>query len=302
MKKLIYTTCLLFAFNVSFGQYNECAGKSEVRETEYKEVKDKSTGQVKRVEIKTLPQTAVQDVHGNLKGSKYDLAIDGAFKGQTIFVLNICGNTMEYAKTAVASKGFSMVEARNGVPTVAELKEYLSKSCQFWLLSGASVMLTKEHVDVIVEYFNSGRGVYIWNDNTPYHADGNVITERLFGITMSGDYYANQVIRFKSDSLNYGMVPNHLITTGLESVYEGITVSTISPDQNQQFTPIMYSSDGNIVAAVYEMYGKRLIIDGGFTRLCVNWDNAGTDRYIKNASAWLANVERFGKEVSELAK
>ena len=46
---------------------------------------------------------------------------------------------------------------------------------------------------------------------------------------------------------------------------------------------------------------KRLIFDGGFTRLYCNWDTAGTGRYVKNAAAWLANVERFGKDVSKLA-
>jgi hypothetical protein len=67
MKKLILAAYLFFAFNFSFGQYNACAGKSEVRETVIKEVKDEKTGEVKREEVKQLPQTAVQDAHGNLK-------------------------------------------------------------------------------------------------------------------------------------------------------------------------------------------------------------------------------------------
>jgi hypothetical protein len=60
---------------------------------------------------------------------------------------------------------------------------------------------------------------------------------------------------------------------------------------------LIWSTDGNVVASVYEKDGKRLIIDGGFTRLYVNWDTAGTGRYVKNAAAWLVNFEKFGNAV-----
>jgi hypothetical protein len=29
----------------------------------------------------------------------------------------------------------------------------------------------------------------------------------------------------------------------------------------------------------------------------VNWDTAGTGRYVKNAAAWLVNFEKFGNAV-----
>lgn len=51
------------------------------------------------------------------------------------------------------------------------------------------------------------------------------------------------------------------------------------------------------MAAYYSRNGKRAILDGGFTRLYIHWDTAGTARYVKNAAAWLVNYERFGKKV-----
>ena len=48
--------------------------------------------------------------------------------------------------------------------------------------------------------------------------------------------------------------------------------------------------------------GKRVIFDGGFTRLYCGWEEAGTGRYVRNAAAWLVNVERFGDEVVGKAK
>ena len=62
-------------------------------------------------------------------------------------------------------------------------------------------------------------------------------------------------------------------------------------------TPIVYGSAGNLVTAAYERDHKRLIVDGGYTRLSNRWDTAGTGRYVKNAAAWLANYERFGNQV-----
>ena len=38
----------------------------------------------------------------------------------------------------------------------------------------------------------------------------------------------------------------------------------------------MYGSDGNLVVAVYDHQGRRAVLDGGFTRLYMNWDTAGT--------------------------
>ena len=61
--------------------------------------------------------------------------------------------------------------------------------------------------------------------------------------------------------------------------------------------PLIYGHEGNLVAAYYDANGKRAILDGGFTRLYVKWDTAGTARYVKNSAAWLQNVERFGSAV-----
>ena len=149
---------------------------------------------------------------------------------------------------------------------------------------------------VIKNFFDGGKGVYIWGDNTPLHADANFLANELLGVTMSGTFMGDKNVGFKNYNTNSGMKKDHLITTGLEYVYEGITISQIH-DKNQQLTPLIYSTDGNVVAAIYERNGKRLIIDGGYTRLYYKWDSAGTGRYVKNAAAWLVNYERFGNDV-----
>jgi hypothetical protein len=164
-----------------------------------------------------------------------------------------------------------------------------------WIISSSQQKLNDEHAKVIKKFFDSGKGVYIWGDNQPYYADANFIAQKLLGVSMQGNTMGNQTVNILAKGSKSGLMPNHLITTGLQNVYEGITIATI--DENEDLTPIIYGSAGNLVAAAYEQDGKRLIFDGGFTRLYINWDTAGTGRYVKNAAAWLVNYERFGDEV-----
>ncbi len=298
MKKLIL---LSFAFLVSSAisnaQYNSCAGQSKVTETREEVVKDESTGKMKTVEVKTTVQS--KDNFGNPKGNKYDLAVDGAFTGQTIVVLHFSAGGVfdfELPKAALKEKGFSVYRFISEAPSPEELEKALSKACQLWVISHGDQRLNDEHAEVISRFFYSGKGVYIWGDNDPYHADADFLTKKLLGVTMDGAYYGDKNVNFKSDSTASGMQADHLITTGLEYVYEGITIAKIN-DPQKVMKPLIWSSDGNVVSAIYEEQGLRLIIDGGFTRLYHSWDNAGTGRYVKNAAAWLVNYERFGEEV-----
>jgi hypothetical protein len=296
MKNTILFTLALLATSV-FGhaQYNSCAGKSEVYETTTKDVRNESTGKIEKVVVQEKVKNT--DTYGNASGNQYDLAVDGAFEGQTIVVLQFCmEGSFELPKAALAEKGFSVYRFSKAAPSPEVLEEALSKACQLWVISTTTQLLNEEHAEVIKKFFDSGKGVYLWGDNDPYHADVDFLAGKLVGVSLSGRYMGTKNVRFKTDSTNCGMLPNHLITTGLEFVYEGITISKIN-DPKQNMTPLIWSSDGNVVTAVYENQGQRLIIDGGFTRLFHNWDTAGTGRYVKNAAAWLVNYERFGEAV-----
>ena len=80
------------------------------------------------------------------------------------------------------------------------------------------------------------------------------------------------------------------------SLYEGITIAEVHT--NNKVRPLVISSDRKVVTGILEASGRRALIDGGFTRLYVKWDTAGTDRFIVNAAAWIANAENSGSEVS----
>ncbi|MGJ8660929.1 MAG: hypothetical protein ACSHXL_02735 [Bacteroidota bacterium] len=296
-KSILFTLALLATSLFGHTQYNSCAGKSEIYETTTKEVRNERTGKVEKVVVKEKVKKT--DNFGNVSGNKYDLAVDGAFKGQTIVVLHMyTGENFDFElpKAALAEKGFSVYRFINNPPSPEVLEEALSKACQLWVISTLTQLLTDEHAEVIKRFFDSGRGVYLWGDNDPGNGDASFLGEKLMGVTMNGNYIGSKNVNFKTDESKSGMRADHLITTGLEYVFEGITIAKIN-DPNQAMEPLIWSTDGNVVTAIYEQQGQRLIMDGGFTRLYCNWESAGTGRYVKNAAAWLVNYERFGEAV-----
>lgn len=298
MKTITLTILALLAVSqLSFAQYNACAAKSVVTERVAVEQLDAESGETHVV----YEERAVKakDNYGNASGNQFDLAVDGAFEGQTIVVLHFyTGENFDFEKpkAALKEKGFSVYRYMNQAPSPEDLEKALEKACQLWVISTSTQMLNDEHAEVIRQFFYSGKGVYLWGDNDPYHADANFLAQKLIGVSMHGNYYGAKNVSFKSDSSSSGMQADHLITTGLEYVYEGITISKIE-DPDKKMKPLVWSTDGNVVTAIYEDQGQRLIIDGGFTRLYCNWETAGTGRYVKNAAAWLVNYERFGELV-----
>jgi hypothetical protein len=277
-----------------------------------------------KVTLTPSASAIASDSHGNARGSQYDLAVDGAFEGQTVLILDQVGNTLVNTKAALRLKGLAAVVYPSGLtPSVEELSEALGKSCQVWLISAGESKLTDKHIAAIKKFFDAGHGVYIWGDNDPLYADANRVANALVpGLGMKGNLYGDQVVGIAEQG-SAGLRKGHLITTGLEHLYEGVTIATLyfsetarfadsklynsGPVKEHQrawsaklptgFTPLLYGSSGNLVSAAYDKGGKRLVIDGGFTRLAVSWDDAGTARFVKNAASWLVNAERFGDAV-----
>lgn len=236
---------------------------------------------------------AIKDRYGNPQGSQYDLAEDGSFVGYKIVVLNLCSECkFDQPAVALRKKGFE-VEEYKSLPPITRLKATLNgDKTQLWIISDRNGHMNRDYVELVVSHFNSGHGVYIWGDNDPYYVDANLLLARMFGITMYGNSRGEHVLGIQQAPKGSGIIPNHPITTGIASFYEGITIAEV--DVKQELMPLIYGSNGKIVTAYYDMYSKRALVDGGFTRLYYKWGSAGTDRYVVNAAAWLTNIEKFG--------
>ena len=240
-------------------------------------------------------RAANKDKYGNPDGPEFDLAKDGAFKGLQIAVLQLyTGEGFDFSLPAVAlaEKGFTIKRWKDKPPSASELAKTLKQSCQVWIISDLTAKLGSDHLAVIRDYFILGHGVYIWGDNEPFYADANAVAAMLFNGRLTGNVQGNKVVHHQKAQGASGMVKGHPICTGLESLYEGITIATI--DSNPLLQPVMLGSAGNLVVAAHDCDQRRALIDGGFTRLYHQWDTAGTGRYVKNAAAWLVNYERYG--------
>lgn len=245
----------------------------------------------------SITDSVKRDRFGNPQGSEYDLAADGSFKKYTVVVLNLCSyaNFIEPEK-ALRRKGFDVVKFEGSIPPLSQLRTALSlPNTQLWIIADSSVHLSEEIVRFVSQFYEEGHGLYLWSDNDPYFADTNRILANIFGssVYMRGDYLGEQVLGIRSGVGQPGIIGDHPISTGIVNFYEGITISHIEGYQGR-LEPLMFSSDGQVVAAYSDRDQKRILVDGGFTRLYHKWDSAGTDRYIVNAAAWLANIERFG--------
>jgi hypothetical protein len=296
MKRLVWFLALfpVLIAGVAHAQYTESAGQNAPKVAKEVEFRDDEG----RIEHKRVLAAAPADRFGNAAGNQHDLAVDGAFDGQTVAVLHLYTEEdfdFSLPKQALHEKGFSVYRWVGNPPSPKELERALTKANQLWVISDGTRKLNDQHIAVIKRFFDAGHGVYIWGDNEPYYADANAVAQALLGVTMSGNLPGDKVVGLQQGAGKPGLLRHHLLTTGLEYIYEGITIATIAP--NAKLTPLIYGSADNLVTAFYDHGGKRAILDGGFTRLYCNWNTAGTGRYVKNAAAWLANVERFGDAV-----
>lgn len=248
----------------------------------------------------TMIPGAPKDRHGNAQGTQYDLAKDDGFSGEIIVILNLVPEectimSAEGGKTqaALEQKGFKVVgwscTRGTNIPSPEELRTTLKQACQFWLISTKTVCLSSEHYRIISEFYDSGKGLFVWGDNDPYYQDANLLFKMILNISMEGNSPGGKIVHERNDSERLGSgFLQHEITTGLEHLFEGVTVATIK-DYDESLQPLIWGSAGNLITAYYDQNGKRFLVDSAFTRLYMNWDDAGTARFVKNAASWLTN-------------
>eukprot|EP00299_Pterocystis_sp_00344_P010577 c4757_g1_i1.p1 GENE.c4757_g1_i1~~c4757_g1_i1.p1 ORF type:complete len:207 (+),score=48.60 c4757_g1_i1:737-1357(+) len=197
---------------------------------------------------------------------------------------------LDRVAAALKAKGFNFQEISE-LPSPTELEHRLSSACQLWVISSSYNRLERTHLKVIRKFFDDGGGLYLWGDNQPLFAEANFIAHALVGCQLTGDYPGGKNVEQRPPNRDFGPgFIRHFVMTGINQIFEGITIAAVTPAPQTIF-PIVYGSAGNVVVAGYDQNGKRLLIDGGFTRLYNEWDTAATERYVTNAAVWLVNVD-----------
>lgn len=129
MKKLILLSGLFATMfvGVVHSQYNQAAKQNVITEEVSFERYDARTKEY----ITVREQREVEsDSYGNAEGNQYDLAVDGAFEGQTIAVIHLYTSGFDFSlpTAALKEKGFSVYRWINKPPTPEALDSALAKS------------------------------------------------------------------------------------------------------------------------------------------------------------------------------
>jgi len=246
------------------------------------------------------------DANKNAIGSKYDLGQAGGFIGMKVFVINCCQECQfQKAQEALTEMGFTIeyLPVFSKVSSVdGSFDANLHTASQVWIISSSvsGGNLPSACYEKLKDAYFKGKNLYLWGDNHPYFAEANIILNLVLpgkGVQLSGNDPGQKVQLARQVSSGPGFSSKHVIFTGIASLYEGVTIARISKGSSD-LSMIMNGSSGYPVTAVLDRVhtSGRLAIDGGFTRLCHNWDNAGSSRFVKNIAAWLAAIDCDWKE------
>src|ERR1700754_3450830 len=103
MQRLLLALTALLSLSAS-AQYTPSAGQNTPAAAYVQDV-NKETGKVELRRDDSRAAVVTKDNHGNARGNQYDLAVDGAFDGQTVLVLNPIGYGLSNMRAALREKG-----------------------------------------------------------------------------------------------------------------------------------------------------------------------------------------------------
>jgi len=236
---------------------------------------------------------------GNEERQEYDLGKDGAFSDFRIlvgcFYSEVYTAWNNNAGKALSQKGFKVTITTNE----REFIKYLSDPSSFdvtWIVSNNTSVLNHDEQQsfksAVLNFHRTGRGLFIFGDNTPYTMQVNWVLPDLVNTTISGNTPGQKVMGYGNGKVPGEFDADHLIFAGINYLYEGCTICF--PQSDGKLTHIATSSDGRPCISFLESTPEhgRVVVDNGFTKLYMQWDSAGQARYVVNATVFLVDVER----------
>ncbi len=254
------------------------------------------------------------DTFGNPNDPNGSLARDNEFKGKRLLAWGLeSGDHKRMVFTAdnpvwltLKKKGFEVrFESGKFDP------KWLKDTDQLWVFASPFSGMDEAGYAAVEEFVKGGKGLYLLADNDPYTAEAVVLARRLWGTTVNGNYLGTkiavvrerkltkaQVAKYTRSSRDFSTlgpyeVDDHPLLTGINFLYEGITISHVGPCD--KLATAILASDKQILMAVSKVPGQRVVIDCGFTRYYYGTTDsmrfatktAGTVRMAENVAAYL---------------
>ncbi len=202
-----------------------------------------------------------------------------------------------------------LVAAVDLLPAEAVPSGFTAAEYKYIVGATLDVALSRRHVlddkafKAIEDFAKAGKGLCLLADDEPFTSEADELARRLFGARVSGNYVADKVATVRGRGLTPAQVrkfggqfevDGHALLTGVNFLFEGITISNVSP--SDKLDVAMKASDGQTLLAVSKVPGQRVVIDCGFTRYCHGptertsyiAKTPGTVRLAQNVAAYLA--------------
>ena len=198
---------------------------------------------------------------------------------------------------ALKRKGFQVENIKNESDFLSKLR---SNHYQIaWVISSSSIE-SSTFLSTLTDFHSAGGAVFLFADNVPYICHASDFLQRKFGIILDGNYPGNKTLAFRENGHSLaGRFGQHEIFTGIKNLFEGVTIChpiySIPKNRSSMLT-VATATDGNPCIVVFDPSVNstegRLCLDCGFTKLFINWNSAGTARFIVNVSCWLAKAKK----------
>jgi hypothetical protein len=198
---------------------------------------------------------------------------------------------------ALKVKGFQVKHVKTENECITELASNRYQIA--WVISTNQIQ-NPSFISALTAFHSSGGSIFLFADNTPYVCHASEFLKAKFGINVEGNYQGGKTLTYKENGHQQtGHFGQHEIFTGITNLCEGITICHpvySTPESRQVFVTIATATDGDSSTAVYDPPATssegRLCLDCGFKKLYINWNSAGTARYIVNVSCWLLGIEK----------
>jgi hypothetical protein len=142
----------------------------------------------------------------------------------------------------------------------SDLPDTLSYYSAIFLFSSAQSILNEKKVEQLLQFLNSGNGLYLGSENWPLQAESNVMTNLLFSKNVWGDFNEANALLSKDG-----------IFKEMESIPAGTT--TVAFPLDYRLKVEAWINDEPLILSGECCKGK-IIIDGGYSRFYCNSDKS----------------------------
>lgn len=144
------------------------------------------------------------------------------------------------------------------IHTSVDFPDSLFRYDAIFIFSGAQSTLSEEHVERLLEFLKSGKGLYLGSENWPLQAESNQLTNLLFSKQVWGNFSQEKAEIAEETGL----------LSDIDSLAAGTT--TVSFPLDYRLKVIAWVEDEPLILAG-ETFGGQLILDGGYSRFyCEN--------------------------------